>query len=92
MILLRIGNASVSAACLAASRQEAGRPRNRFMEIRIFGRVDDVDAARDDRNGAAGEGAVMRRSVDTARQPRDNDIALAAEVLGQRLCKPLRVD
>ena len=62
------------------------------MEIRIFGRVDDVDAARDDRNCAAGEGAVMRCRVDTARQPRDNDIALTAEVLGQRLCKPLRVD
>ena len=65
---------------------------NRFMEIRVFGRVDDVDAARDDRDGAAGEGAVMRRRVDPARQPRDDDIALAAEVLGQRLRKPLRVD
>ena len=53
----------------------------------ILGRVEDVDASGDHADRAALQRAVVRGAIDAARQPRNYDTALLAEVMGESPCK-----
>jgi hypothetical protein len=71
---------------LAAERQlgdDRSVPAQRVVEAAVFFGIDNVDAAGDDCGGAGFERSQMRRSVDAARQPRDDDEPAPAETGGE---------
>ena len=57
--------------------------RNIVLPRGIFGRISDVDPARDHANCPRLDRPVMRRAVDPARQPRHHRNPLAAQLVRQ---------
>ena len=56
---------------------------NAVLQVCIFRRVGDIDAASDHRNGASGKAAIMRCCINAPGQTGDNDISLLRQLLGK---------
>jgi hypothetical protein len=84
MIRLREGKwracGSTPGGCSATSRPRSAMARCRAL---VLGRIEDVDAAGDDRDRSGLERAVVRGGVDAAGEPGDDDRARLAERLGE---------
>ena len=61
------------------------------LQFRVFGRLDEIDPARDSSNGPGCVCAQMRRAVNSAGEPRHDYIARVPEIGGHFLRKPLSV-
>lgn len=87
MIRLREGklraSGSVPGGRLLLGNQQA-LERHLLLQFAMLGGIDDIDAARDDADGTAGQGTAMGRSVDAARQAgNDHQPSLGDAVFGE---------
>ena len=61
--------------------EQQARLGNGVMQVGVLWRILDVDTAGNHRDGAAGQRAIMRRGVNSARQAGHNDLAICCQLL-----------